>query len=189
MLKRVIAIFFVITILTLFMPTPSHAFSITGIVDAIKKAIKFINVYKNAKSKIPGLFVFGGRITHSEGGCAIKYWVFIYTAPPFGQPITFPGPPIPIGGTTIEVGPPIRSPKGQIFTFPYVSDVYKNNSEKRVGPWALGIGFTPFPIDKINDALDNIPHIPIPNGFIYKISLDCSDDNKNVILKIGTSRY
>jgi hypothetical protein len=155
--------------------------------DYYKKYSKGYDTYNKYGSNIPRVFPFGGHITHAEGGCHIKYWVFIYSAPPFGQPLTFPGVPIPLGGDTIEVGPPLKSPEGQLFTFPYVSQIYANNNQDTEGVWALGIAFSPFPIDEINDVLGEIPHIPIPDGYLYDFHLDCSKDNKNVILQLGTS--
>lgn len=201
MSKRFIAIILVVTILGLFMPTPTtHAFSTTAIIDAIRKAVKFIIAIKNANLKVPGIFVFGGRITHSKGGCKIKYRVWTTVCYGiFGCWATpFPGFPIPLGGNTIEVGPPISSPKGQMFTFPGITDIYMNKRQGKVGPWALGIGWKPFPIKQINEALKNI-EISIGGGACYvrpqsigqtcvnNFHLDCSDNNENVILKIGTS--
>ncbi len=212
-LKRLTIVFIIITIsLTMLFRTPSTEAlglgSITKIISIIKTIVKYINLAKNIQSSTnTNIFPFGGRITHSEGGCALKFriWTWIQVPTPVGPiPVPIPCPScglIPLGGNTIEVGPPgVPSPKGQIFTFPYITEIYNNNNEEKVGPWTLGLGFRPFPIDKINDALKEItisippsnscPGAPrnfyIPSCF-DDFHLKCSDNDKNVILKIGTS--
>jgi hypothetical protein len=75
-----------------------------------------------------------------------------------------------------------------MFTFPFISDIYENHNEGTEGAWALGLGFKPFPIDKVNDALGKIPQISYGAGWIDHFHLECSDNNKNVILKMGTSK-
>ena len=160
-------------------------------------------------------FVFGGHITHSEGGCDITFraWFWIYSAyytgpaaypPHFGCFGLCPKPRLPLGGNTIEVGPPVNSPTGQMFTFPFISQIYANHSEGREGPWALGTGFTSSTlIDKINDTLGDVsinllspgsgcpgpvagePYVPY---CFDTFKLECSENNKNFILKMGTSK-
>lgn len=185
MSKKFLIIFLIVALAVLTVPRSSNAFSIGGVLSAIRTAVGFLQAIKQAGNN-PGMFKFGGHITHSEGGCHIKYMVFIYVCA-FGFPCVFPGVPISIGGNTIEVGPPLPGPTGQMFTFPGISDIYNNHHEDQEGVWALGLGYSPFPIDRINDALGNIPNIPIPDGFLFNFSLDCSENNKNVILKLGTS--
>ena len=182
----IIVLLAIITLVELSSPIPVHAFSF-DFVGKIVTIAKYVKTARDTAGEVPHRFVFGGHVTHAEGGCHVKYTVLLYNAC-FGFPCPpFPGVPIPIGGNTIEVGPPLSSPSGQIFTFPFISDVYANHNEDKVSHWALGIGYTPFPIDKINDALDKIPPIPIPDGQVYDFSLECSDSNKNVVLKMGTS--
>ena len=191
-----------ISLTALSAPTAVRAidFDVTKITKIFKTVYGGAKKYKTINkiaSDEPHTFAFGGHITHSEGGCAVKYTVHIRIFI-LGIPVVvpFPGVPIPLGGDTIEVGPPLSGPPGQMFTFPGISDVYSNHSEGRVGPWALGLGFAPFPIDKINEALDELPSIP-PGGCgqgqasevcMDNFHLDCSDNNKNVILKLGTSK-
>ncbi len=111
---------------------------------------------------------------------------------------------------------------GKIIEFPYITEIYRNKTEgkrcprgnKLPCPWALGNGFTPFPIDKVNDALDAVI-VTIPpgqalnpaactavqgySGIVFcadHFHIDCSasgekdklkKDIYKVILKIGTS--
>jgi hypothetical protein len=198
--------FILITLIAaiLMMPVKTYAISF-DFVGKIKQVAGYIKNIKNVAhgndlgEDVPHTFVFGGKITHSErSGCEIRVkfcpagicWIGVSVIR------------IPLGGVTIEVGPPVESPEeeeeeeededededeGQMFTFPGISDVYANYNEDQEDVWTLGLGFTPFPIDKINDALDNIPPIPVPYGTIDDFHLECSDNNKNVILKIGTS--
>jgi hypothetical protein len=159
---------------------------------------------------IPHLFSFGGHITSEENACSLKFrhW--------YGICYGFAGcwlTPIPFSdrvptirfGTAIEVGPPRRSP-GKIITFPFVSDIYANHKEDVVGAWALGLGFTPFPLFLINDVLKviTLPN-PIvgcqvrpafPGEWCYdNFRIDCSASGETVrgnpiykvILKIGTA--
>lgn len=205
--KKLIALILLIAISGSFMSTTVNAYDVTqddinkaksawNFIGTIRSVVGFIKTLKNLKTgnnlpeNVPHIFVFGGHITHSEGGCALNFKVIIY-----GVGITCFGIcAIPLGGTTLEVGPPVDSPEGQMFTFPYISDIYANHSEGREGPWALGIGFTPFPIDEINDALGKIPDIYVGtypyvgNVYIGNWYLKCSDNDKNVILKMGTSK-
>jgi hypothetical protein len=46
--------------------------------------------------------------------------------------------------------------EGYVIDFPFISQIYENHTENRVGPWALGLGFSPFPLDEINDALGQL---------------------------------
>lgn len=202
MLTKTVAILFIAIILTaLFAPVSAHAFAldpntIKNIVSIFKAIYKGYETVSKVAANVPHKFIFGGHITHSEGGCSLKFTTHTRIVV-LGVPVVVPIPGlIPLGGNTIEVGPPVNSPGGQMFTFPGITDIYRNNSQGRVGPWALGIGFAPFPIDKINDALGKLPSIP-PGGCgqtqgsefcVDNFHLDCSDNNKNVILKIGTSK-
>ncbi len=191
MSKRVVATIIILSTSFLSFPLIVGAIDF-NFVGKIKDIVGYIKTTKNMASgnnlseDVPHTFNFGGHITHSEGGCAVKAWTWIIV---LGFPVPCPNClTIPLGGNTIEVGDPISSPKGQMFTFPFISDIYANHNEGKTGPWALGIGFTPFPIDKINDALGKIPKIPFGVGWIDHFHLECSDSNKNVILKMGTSQ-
>ncbi len=188
MLKKTLPIFFLI-ILALFFPKVTKAFDfdfigkIKDIAGYVKTAQGAID--NSASEDTPHRFIFGGKITHSEGGCHIKAKFCPAGICKVGvSVITIP---IPNGGNTIEVGSPVPSPKGQMFTFLGITDIYANKNTDKEGHWALGTGFTPFPIDKINDALGKIPNIPVPYGSIGDFHLECSKSNKAVILKIGTS--
>ena len=188
------------SILGLVIPKDSHSVSvnfITQIVSIFRTSFRAVRDVRNAAGNIPHIFPFGGRIQTSGNGCAIRFWVWVCTI--WG---CFPCPNcgyVPIPGTTITVGQPLPvSPSpGKIFTFPFISDVYRNHAEERVGPWALGLGFTPFPLDLINDALGQIPAIPYGFGWIDHFSLSCpksgekgpnGEDIYKVIRKLGTSR-
>lgn len=207
--KRITIIFLIIIIslMMLYIPITTRALglaSVTKIVSIIKTTTKYIKLAKDIQNNTSSnIFPFGGRITHSEGGCALKFriwtWITVY-----GFPVPIPCPScgsIPLGGNTIEVGPPgIPSPTGQIFTFPFITEIYDNNNQGKVGPWTIGLGWQPFPIDKINKALEDVtisippgnscPGAPrnfyIPSCF-DDFHLKCSDNDRNVILKIGTS--
>jgi hypothetical protein len=201
MTKHLIAILLVVAVLGLFTHQFADALSfsfIKKVVDVLKTSYKYYGVVKDY-AKLPGYiphtFPFGGHITSSERACSLKWtnWVIIYT--PVGYfPVPIPGY-WPIPGRAIEVGPPIPS-NGKVIDFPFISDIYRNNQEDRVGPWALAIGFTPFPLDQINDALGLIT-IPLPaGGWADNFHMDCSssgekdkegNDIYKVILKLGTS--
>lgn len=45
---------------------------------------------------------------------------------------------------------------GWVIAFPWISNIYRNHNEAYVGPWALGLGFSPFPLPEINAALEDI---------------------------------
>jgi len=160
--------------------------------------MKSINKFGNAlDGYIPHNFSFGGHITSSERACSLKGWIW-YVGPPLFIPTPCPNcfywPFAPFGGRAIKVGPPIASP-GKVIVFPWISDVYRNKQEHRVGPWALGLGFTPFPLHEINDALGSIPPIPYGAGWIDHLHIDCQasgekdlegNDIYKVIRKLGT---
>ncbi|MDP3696659.1 MAG: hypothetical protein Q8R55_01350 [Candidatus Taylorbacteria bacterium] len=139
----------------------------------VADAIKVIFRVKKIVDILPHSFPFGGHILTSERACSLKfneYTIITICTPltgcwgtPFGPvPIS-----IPLGGRAIRVGepvpivPPTASPYGRAIVFPWISDVYRNHSENRVGPWALGLGFTPFPLKNLNDELKGI-RIRIP---------------------------
>lgn len=183
MSKKVIVAVLTIAILGSIIPLTVNAFDL-DFIQKIKDIVNWIKTIKDYSEFAKGsTFVFGGHITHSEGGCMLfaKYCPLGWC---WGVPSAIR---IPLGGNTIEVGPPVSSPEGQMFTFPFISNSYLNHNEDKEGGWALGIGFNQFPIEEINDMLGNIPAIPVPYGTIDDWHIDCSDNNKNLILKIGTS--
>src|SRR3989344_1689754 len=202
------------------------------IVCEVRKVMSYINNLKiigalktvvNVLGYVPHQFPFGGHITSTERACTFdfKAWVWIVNPAcylPYGQgvcaaypiiPIPLPIP-IPLGGRAIEVGPPVPTP-GKVIVFPWISNVYRNHNEDRIGPWALGIGFTPFPLKDINNAIKDItiwipPTItgkcpgweirPVGTVCITDFKLDCKasgekdqsgEDIYKVILKLGTS--
>ena len=177
----------------------AQAIGFTSIINIVKTATGFLktaNQYGNTlDGYVPHNFSFGGHITTSERACSLKAWLWFPT--PFGIvpcPNCFYWPFAPFGGSAIEVGPPISS-HGKVIVFPWISEIYRNKQEDRVGPWALGLGFTPFPLEKINDALDLIT-IPYGVGWIDHIHIACSESGEKdqsgnaiykVILKLGTS--
>lgn len=217
MFKKKIIIISILLCLVTFSVTvpPSRALtfkSLAKIVIVIKKIadyIKNINKVTRAIDTLPHKFPFGGHILSSERACSLKFrtWVWTY---PFGVPVPIVCPsciPIPLGGRAIEVGPPVPSP-GKIITFPFISDIYKNYQEDRVGPWALGLGFSPFPLDEINKTISSIdiafppslvdcPGVPYDTVFcLDDFHFDCTasgekdsfgNDIYKVILKLGTS--
>lgn len=202
MTKQLIAILLVIAIVGLFTHQSADALSfsfIKKIVDVLKtsyKSYKVVENYGKLPSYVPHTFPFGGHITSSEQACSLKWtnWVIICYGPAGCYPTPIPGY-WPFTGQAIEVGPPIPS-NGKIIDFPFISDIYRNDQEDRVGPWALAIGFTPFPLDQINDALGLIT-IPLPaGGWADNFHIDCSESGEKdqsgnaiykVILKLGTS--
>jgi len=185
MLKRVVIFIIILSLfLTSFLiyeTTDALSFNIIRrITDAIKAVTNFLKNINTAKVISP----FGGRITKTGKACTIHYWM---TEPPFFIP--HPGFPIPIGGTKINVGPPGITAK-EIFTFPFISQIYSNHHENRVGAWTLGLTFNKEffkkrVLDPINDALDQIPPISVGLVTFFNFSLSCPDGG--VIYKIGTS--
>lgn len=147
----------------------------------IADIMKSIFRVKKVIDSLPHSFPFGGHILTSERACSLKFneYTFIAGVLTFCTPLPFPscfqfpaGPvpiTIPLGGRAIRVGepvpivPPTTSPYGRAIIFPWISDVYKNHQEKREGPWALGLGFTPFPLKDINDSLKSIKIRVPPN--------------------------
>lgn len=168
--RKFIVIFLCILLLVTVAVQPTRvqgAINLTRIVNVIRRVAGYIEKIRKAGhflGYIPHSFPFGGHITSSERACSFKFWIWTYICyGPLGCYQT-PCPNcgfIPLGGRAIKVGPPLASP-GKIIIFPWISDVYRNHSEKRVGPWALGLGFTPFPLAEINDALGLIEIPPGP---------------------------
>ena len=188
------------------------------IIKKIADLIKTITKITKFLSFVPHGFPFGGHILTSERACSLKFdeYTFISgqltycTIIPIPSCFQFGAGPVPItiplGGRAIRVGtptpivPPTTSPYGRAIVFPWISDVYKNHQEKRVGPWALGLGFTPFPLRKINAELGSIKiRFPLnqlslfdppcwtpiwPNGGSYtgvcidNIRFDCKDSGE-----------
>jgi len=201
MIKRLIVIFLIIAALGLLAPQSANAFSfdfIRKITSVLKTSYKYYKVaqdYGKLPGYVPHTFPFGGHITSSERACSLKWTNWIIICTPVGCfPVPIPGY-WPFPGRAIESGPPIPT-NGKIIDFPFISDIYRNNQESRVGPWDLGLGFTPFPLDQINDALGLIT-IPLPaGGWADNFHIDCQasgekdkegNDIYKVILKLGTS--
>ena len=99
-------------------------------------------------------------------------------------------------GNPVPIKPPTTVPYGRIIIFPFISNPYDWQTHDRAGPWALGLGFTPFPLDKINDALAGIK-FPVFGGFVDQVSISCKDSGEfdsdgnsiyKVIRLIGTSK-
>lgn len=199
MTKRFIITFLCVLIFTLAISPPARAISLLSIVNIVKAVTGSIRAATSISTVLDGYvphkFPFGGHITSSERACSLKGWIWIPT--PFG-PVPCVNclywPFAPFGGRAIKVGPPVASP-GKVIVFPWISDVYRNKQENKIGPWALGLGFTPFPLKQINDALGLIT-IPYGAGWIDHLHIACQasgekDLNGNeiykVILKLGTS--
>ena len=135
----------------------------TKIICVIKKTsdiIKSIQKVTRALDNVPHSFPFGGPILSSERACSFKFSETVWAPNPFfGIPPTLPYGPfpitIPLGGRAIVVGPPISS-GGKVIAFPWISQIYDQHTENRAGPWALGLGFSPFPLKDINDPLRDI---------------------------------
>jgi hypothetical protein len=146
------------------------------VVKKISDVIETISdISKTITDWVPHFFPFGGPILSSEQACEFKFDLTTWAINPacafgFCFPPTIPYGPFPItwglAGRAIEVGPPVPT-DGKIIAFPWISKIYQNHTENRAGPWALGLGFTPFPLDEINTSLDAIriwiP--PLPSSF------------------------
>lgn len=142
------------------------------VVRRVADALRVVFRIKKVVDSLPHSFPFGGHILTSERACSLKFdeYVIVTICSPLGCWGT-PFGPVPItlglGGRAIRVDtpvpivPPTTSPYGRAIVFPWISDVYQRHSEGRVGPWALGLGFTPFPLRDINNALGGI-RIRIP---------------------------
>ena len=131
------------------------------------------------------IFPFGGQIVDTGVACKLHYWVLYFV---WGIPVTHPGIPIPIVGTRIDVSLP-GIPAEDIFTFPYISRIYANYNQNKVGVWTLGLAlknewFEKAILDPINKALDNVI-FSIGIITFYNFSLNCPDGGP--IYKIGTS--
>lgn len=204
-------------------PRVTHSLSlirltrIVGIIKDVGSVLRTIrNVSRSLDAWVPHSFPFGGHIETSERACEISFTAWIWVTNPacligFCFPPTIPIPwdiDIPLGGRAISSGPPVPTP-GKVITFPFISDIYRNYSQNRVGPWDLGLGFTPFPLDELNRALEGIeigiPPSPTdcPGGPIEPFGKIClnnfefecvtsGDTDRNgrpiykVILKLGT---
>jgi len=198
MAKKSVIILFCLVIFALTSQRSVQAISLISIVNIVRTVTSFmksVSVFGNTLGGIiPHNFSFGGHITSSERACSIRAWIW-YEGPPLYVPLPCPDCFFwPLGGRAIEVGPPVPSP-GKVIDFPWISQIYRNYQEDRVGPWALGLGFTPFPLNKINDALGSIM-IFYGAGWIDHIRIDCQasgeedasgNDIYKVILKLGTS--
>lgn len=202
-LKHLTVIFLIIAILGLAFPQSTEAISVNfikKILDVFRIVYKAVRIARSAPGYIPQTFPFGGRITSSSRGCAIRFWIWVRV---WGVEIPCPNCGyIPLPGRTITVGAPlpVTPPPGKIFTIPFISDVYRNHAARnlRAGPWSLGLGFTPFPLKQINEALAEIPSIDLGFGRASRFKLSCKesgekdqngDDIYKVIIKMGTSRY
>jgi len=128
----------------------------------------------------------------SERACTFKFdeYTFAYTiCTPLGCYTPAIGPitvPIPLVGRGIIVGPPVPTytgsfdptnptvipPGGKVIAFPWISRIFEQHTENRAGPWALGLGFTPFPLGEINTALDSI-RIRIPPNVLDLANTPC----------------
>ncbi len=145
----------------------------------VARYMKTVLKITKAISYVPHSFPFGGPILSSERACSFKFNSVTWIPNPLCLigacfPPTIPiGPipiPIPLGGRAIVVGPPVPTypkpinplpgnqipPGGKVIAFPWISRIYRQHTENRAGPWALGLGFTPFPLKDINDGLSKI---------------------------------
>ncbi len=205
-------------------------------VKKISDYMKTIREFSKLATLVPHWFPFGGPILASDTACGFRLRAYVYVPNPgcfVGA--CFPGPtipvpvpiPIPLGGNAIVVGPPLPTypdpgtfnfstgqipPGGWVITFPWISQIYRNYTEDRAGPWALGLGFSPFPLAQLNSAIDDLiiwippkPEPICPNWFVsYPIgtvcitdfNFDCKESGERdaqgndiykVILKLGTS--
>ena len=163
----------------------SHGLSlnfISRVLNAIRTVADLLRAIDTARITFP----FGGKITDTGVACKLHYWVLYFVGP---YPVTHPGYPIPITGTKIDVGPPGIS-ADDIFTFPFISQVYANRNENRVGAWTLGLAFNKeffkeSVLGPVNDALGQMPVFSVGYLTFYNFSLSCPDGG--VIYKIGTS--
>src|SRR3989344_8191774 len=150
MTRRNILISLLIVVMVFGFFKPAEGQSWVGLIRVVTSITSALRVVRNVSlapnSIVPHSFPFGGHITSSERACSLRATV-IYTGPPF--PFICPNCFYwALGGRAIEVGPPVPT-NGRIIAFPWISDIYRNHSENQVGPWALGLGFTPFPLDQI----------------------------------------
>ena len=151
----------------------------TKLLCTIKKVADYIKtIQKIAKllTYIPHSFPFGGPILKSERACVFHMRSITWIGVQIG-PVWFPVPgyfpvDVPLAGRAIVVGPPVPTypeppssfifsgnnvpPGGWVIAFPWISKIYRNHAENRAGPWSLGLGFSPFPLQDLNDALGEI---------------------------------
>lgn len=161
---------------------------IACIANKVARYMRIVNKITTALDYIPHQFPFGGPILSSERACGFHFrsttWIGVPPTPliPYFWffPATF-SKTVSLAGRAIVVGPPVPTypkpanpftfsgsqvpPGGWVIAFPWISKIYDQHAEKRAGPWALGLGFSPFPLDDINDALSDIriwiPPVPI----------------------------
>lgn len=177
--KKVIVVL-VILILIITVPKPARALSFDTI-GKIAGALKAFRDFLASNPGAPGRFVFGGRITDRQGsGCDLAVSGVTHSTPP----IPFYEVPIPLPIPALKTGTPIATPDW-VLIFPFISNVYETHNEDKVGPWALGLGYYPLPIDQINAALDAIPPFSIGVATIVDMELKC--ESKYVVRLIGSS--
>ena len=155
----------------------------TKIICVVKKVsdvIRTIQKITKSLDYLPHSFPFGGPILSSEQACSFHFdeYTFISGTLTYCSIIgcfQFGAGPVPISipltNRAIEVGPPVPS-GGKIISFPWISKIYENHTENRAGPWALGLGFSPFPLGDINNALGSIK-IRIPPNQLSIIDAPC----------------
>jgi hypothetical protein len=183
--RKIILITLVAVFLMFSIPRPAHALFGLDFVRTIADSFgRARDAAESVQNPIPHVFPFGGLITDTSGGCFLKFTIIVCT--PVG---CFPGPgavPFP-DSTTLVVGRPGLPSPGEIFTFPGVTKVLPSYNEGKRNHWTLGLGWTPFPIDQINSALDLVPAVSTGVVTFLNFHLDCSDSNQHVVLLIGTS--
>ncbi len=165
------------------------------ITNQVANYIRTIDKITTAIDYVPHSFPFGGPVLSSEQACKLKFKAYVYVPNPAcfipgGQAICakIPTVPVPIpipfpmpGFRAIRVGepvpviPPTTSPYGRVITFPWISQIYDQHTENRAGPWALGLGFTPFPLKDINDSLKGLIIWILPQAGLGAIG--CPDVN------------
>ncbi|MEX2090972.1 MAG: hypothetical protein WD989_02495 [Candidatus Paceibacterota bacterium] len=188
--KKVVATILVLVIISaaFVVSEPAHGLDfniIRRVVNAIRAVANLLKSVDTARVTFP----FGGKITDTGVACKIHYWTTVRGCPPVGVCYVGPGIPIPITGTKIDVDRP-GIPADDIFTFPFISQIYANKNQNKVGVWTLGLAFNNEFFERgvlnpINDALDQIPVITIGVADFYNFSLSCPEGG--VIYKIGTS--
>ena len=182
MSNRFITTFIIITIVLLPLRT-ANAISfdfIGGIRSALDSA--------GGINRTIGVFPFGGQVNNTGSGCVIDYIVWA-PCPIFSFLLCpYPGIAIPLpSSTSFDINNTLPTP-GEIFTFPFISQVLPTDNKVERNDWALGLGWSPFKpvINLINSALDAVT-IPFGVGFINGLKLECSDSDNSVVLIVGSS--
>jgi hypothetical protein len=132
-----------------------------------------------------GVVPFGGKVSDTGRGCVIDYYYAGFCGP---FPCIVPGIAIPLPASTSFDINNVLPTQGEVFTLAFISKVVPKDNDVNQDDWALGLSWSPFKpvIDKINDALGTIT-IPVGSGVLKGFKLECTDDDDDIVLIVGSN--